>query len=171
MNTYMMLVIWGLLIVIAIFDLKENRIPNKYLLLIIFFTSMLKLTSQEAISTSFINGFLGASIMFSGALILHLIKALAPGDVKLLGCIGYLVGWGNLTTTSYWLVIASGMISALFGLFMVAGEGAIIRSKKDYYLSLFLGGSSNFFHGDTGGKLRMPLAPSVVVGLALSHYF
>ncbi|WP_157935201.1 A24 family peptidase [Vibrio sp. 10N.286.49.B3] len=169
----MNITIWALLVVIAVYDAREHRIPNVYLMLLLVLHSIVIITNSTALWHSFSGALLGGVVLFSGALLLYLLKAMAPGDVKFLGVIGFLVGWGNLLAVSYWILLAAGVV-ALFDYILLKRPNAnLLRgfsSVRDSTLS------TQIFISERGFVRRencqkMPFAPSAVLGLALFYYF
>ncbi|OED71276.1 hypothetical protein A143_05675 [Vibrio splendidus ZS-139] len=170
------LVFWVLLVVVSVFDIKENRIPNKVLILFILLYFIL------SINSGFTWGLLAISLagsvaFFVSGLVLYFLRAMSAGDVKFLGVIGLYIGWGNLLDISYYIIIAAGIIAAFYLLYNRANsESLTVRSYFEEKLMLVSGVSTNTRNSSTAhsrysNKVTMPFAPSVVIGLAMYSYF
>ncbi|WP_261823659.1 prepilin peptidase [Vibrio neonatus] len=161
---------WSLLFLIAIVDLKENKIPNVLLILLFTFQVLTLYTTQISI----LNFILGGVVLFSGAFALFYIRAMSPGDVKLLGVVGFCVGFDSLGTCVFWIILASGLVGGLFVLYNFSFLGInnpmiLINEPKLYTrVNSNVGNTNPWRYGD---KLTMPFAPSVMIGLALFYYF
>ncbi|WED21279.1 prepilin peptidase [Vibrio sp. JC009] len=160
----MSILFWSLLLVIAIYDLRENRIPNNCLLLLIVIYIAQYAYQPVPLSTVGLN-VLASFAMFFSCMVLFFLRAMSPGDVKLLGVLGYWIGWGNLLSASYYILISAGIIGLI-----VIFQDVISNTSKYRNLILLLDkeGRKQFVTKD---NLRMPFAPSVFVGLAMYQYF
>ncbi|TKF20596.1 prepilin peptidase [Vibrio genomosp. F6] len=169
----MNLAIWGCLITIAVYDARDNRIPNKLLLFILFLfviENILAGTPLTTLSKAFISG----SLFFSIGLVFYFLKAMAPGDVKLLGVVGVIMDWGSLFTVSYWILLSGALIGCFYYLEMASVNPIRFKLWADKWLVYFLYGVKRDTYQQTvrqSEKLRMPFAPVVVIGLALHSYF
>ncbi len=176
--------ILSVLLVLAVFDIRESRIPNVWLLSlfsIIAISKVVVLADGWQIITDLSSGLL----FFSLALILHLINAMAPGDVKLLGVYGFLIGWDNALTAGYFLGIAMVLIGGLYLIHAHAREyhKSLLAEARDYFsatpvrpvsLYLFLTQYQGSVKRRTKQEQmadRMPFAPVVVIGYALYRYY
>lgn len=161
------LLMWSLLIAIAISDLKENRIPNKAILLLV----VLFLVQALFDVVSWKEGLLGGLAMFSASLGLHLIRVMAPGDVKLLGAVGLFIGWGHLTDVILYIIVAGGLIGSFFLALDIANRPDRYHLSRISFSNLILLSSNQTRQVLRYQPLRMPFAPSVVTGLALAGYY
>lgn len=164
--------IWFVLLVIAVSDARDHRIPN--ILLIITLTLCgLKMLLLPSFSPSFVEALMGGGAMFFGALILHILRVMAPGDVKLLGVVGFWLGWGHLLDLSLWIAVATVLVGSIYSLIKAAGREQSIKRQLERYKLLFAYGRSGTRVLEEGieSKLRMPFAPVIVIGLALQSYF
>ncbi|MGF1799357.1 prepilin peptidase [Vibrio gigantis] len=170
------LVFWVLLIVVSVFDVTENRIPNKVLILFIllyFISTINNGFTWDSLASSL----LGASVFFFSGLVLYFLRAMSAGDVKFLGVIGLYVGWGNLLDTSYYILIAAGVIAVFYLLYNRANsESLTVRGYFEEKIMLVSGMSVSTrnlstAHSRYSNKVTMPFAPSVVIGLAMYSYF
>lgn len=161
----MSLFFWFILLIISCHDLKENKIPNVMLVVLLIF---------KVISLSFQNGsfwyaILGGLLFFSGGFILYLLRALSPGDVKLLGVIGFYVEYGNLVEASLCITIYSGVVAVFYLMYNLSFLGVTNLSVIFMQPSLLKGSNTNYNKSQVGrysGKLTMPFAPCVVLGMA-----
>ncbi len=115
----------SLLIVIAFIDLKHQIIPDGLIILgfIIGFIFNILITPR----TSFIQGIMGLLIGGGLFLIIAVVTngAMGGGDIKLMGVLGFALGW------KYILLIAflSFVIGALISIFLLIFK---IKGRKDY---------------------------------------
>lgn len=158
MSTYIS--IWVLLLLISFYDLSENRIPNKLLVLLIIF--------------GFIHGFrevgireqaLGLLLYFFSGLMLYFVKVMSAGDVKLLGVVGLIFGASNIVDVGYYILMASGLIGTMY-LFLFK-----VNNLEFQGCSLSINPLNKQIHARYKEKITMPFAPSVVIGLAMYSYF
>ncbi len=170
------LVFWVLLVMVSVFDVKDNRIPNNVLILFIllyFITSIDSGLTWGSLGSSLV----GATVLFLSGLVLYFLRAMSAGDVKLLGVIGLYIGWGSLLQVSYYILLASGMIGTLYLLYNRANNSEItVRRYFEEKLMLVSGISPHLksepvAHSRYSNKVTMPFAPSVVIGLAMYSYF
>jgi prepilin peptidase CpaA len=158
MSTYIS--VWVLLLLISFYDLSENRIPNKLLVLLLIF--------------GFFHGFhqigikeqaLGLVLYFSSGLILYYMKVMSAGDVKLLGVMGMIFGASSIIDVGYYILIASGLIGTMY-LFLFK-----VNTLEFQGCSLSVNPLNKQIHARYKEKITMPFAPSVVIGLAMYSYF
>ncbi|WP_040891059.1 prepilin peptidase [Vibrio ezurae] len=164
------MIFWSLLFLISINDLKDHKIPNVFLLVLVFYQSL----NIYVLQLSLFDFILGGITIFLISLILFFLKVMSPGDVKLLGTVGFCVGIENLWGCTVWIFIASGLIGILFTVYNFSFLGIknpllLINEPKLYTrINTNAQNSNPWRYGD---KLTMPFAPSVMVGLALFYYF
>ncbi|EEW05864.1 hypothetical protein SX4_0050 [Vibrio mimicus SX-4] len=101
---------------------------------------------------------------------------MSPGDVKLLGVVGMIVGWEAMGDAAYWITISAGMVAALFMLLHYAQNPDSLSQVVGRYSQQAMSGnipilSSLQSRVSMQAKLTMPFAPAVVIGLAMFHYF
>ncbi|WP_167494609.1 MULTISPECIES: prepilin peptidase [Vibrio] len=167
----MIIFIWSILLIISVYDLRDNRIPNIWLLPLIISS-----VAHHVMISGWNAGLLALAaggVAFLFGLTLYFIKAMAPGDVKLIGAVGVFIGWGNLLAACYWIIIGAGVVGILFSLQFFATRTQESKLALNKYSQLFLYGNGKALYSSphTDNKLRMPFAPSVVIGLALYSYF
>lgn len=170
MNT----MVWSLLFLVAVFDAREHRIPN-YLLIIILSLSFLdKLLFSPDFSLLFYS-FITGITCFIVALILYFLRVMAPGDVKLLGVIGFWVGSEHILGVVYWIGVSSVLVGLLYGCLRLAEYPGQFKSLINKYsmLAQFGAAGTKVLHTpkEMSQRYRMPFAPVVVIGLALHFYF
>ena len=157
------LVSWGILLAIAISDLKDNKIPNKlvvYLFFSLFFNRLIIGLDD------WYGAFLGGLVVFFSGLVFYLLKAMAAGDVKLLAVIGFWVGWGNLLETGYYILIAATVLGCLH--FM---HNQITNRASFSFFNLVLSVNKSTRKYADYTVTKMPLAPAIAIGLALHSYY
>lgn len=165
------IIIWPILFSIGVSDAKEHRIPNKLLLLVLFFC-LLDLGLHWSLDL-FFDRLLAGITMFILGLFLFFAKAMSAGDVKLLGVIGILVGWVQLPSVGYWIIISAGVVGVFYSIYnSIESPSLLYRIKKSAneltikQVMLML-----ITRNVAINKTVMPFAPIVVIGLALHSYF
>jgi len=97
--------IWFILFLISFYDLSENKIPNKLLIILAVVGvpfGMFDVGVKEQI--------LGFVLYFSGGLFLYFIRVMSAGDVKLLGVIGLIFGASSIVDVGYYILMSCGFI-------------------------------------------------------------
>ncbi|MGO2161355.1 MAG: A24 family peptidase [Vibrio toranzoniae] len=167
---------WGLVFLIAVYDVEKHRIPNKILILFLFLYLTLMLTNDFTLNSLFLS-LTGSVAFFSMGLFLYFLRAMSAGDVKLLAVIGLYIGWGSLLDVTYYILIASGVIGTFYLLYNRANNSEITVRRYVEEKLLFVSGISpnvnneSVVHSRYSNKVTMPFAPSVVIGLAMYSYF
>ncbi len=177
--------VWVVLIIIGVFDAREYRIPNIFvlflLLLCVYFSVVNSINLNDFSSLE--QGALGFVCALATTLPMHLIKVMAAGDVKLVAVLGFAVGYGNLSSFFEFTVYSSLFIGVMylllnnvenFRLDTVSEKEGVksIRTPFGFYYGLlerlyFI--KHNFAHKKNISY--MPFAPILVVGLAMYEYF
>ncbi|MEZ9920154.1 hypothetical protein BCT86_05645 [Vibrio breoganii] len=165
-----MLLIFSFLLVIAISDITENKIPNKVLVCWLGIQTIVIISS----SVGFLDSFLGGFFLFSVGLVFYTTKAMSAGDVKLLGVLGYAIGWNLSLSFLFWVIISSGMIAMLYlarnlSLLGIGNPIYFFTDPRLFSKNNDISNNSNISRYNQ--KLTMPFAPCVVIGLALAQYF
>ncbi|PMG37206.1 hypothetical protein BCS96_02305 [Vibrio breoganii] len=175
----MLLLYWPFFLSIAITDLRENRIPNALLL------SLICVRATELIwhmDLSFgLESLISGLALFGIGLILFLIRAMSPGDVKLLFVVGFVTGVSDIGNLLYWILISGGLVASfcLFNERARSYDNSPLFSRVTSILNLR---STNQINKKEqvpkkaastryGDKLVMPFAPSIVIGMAMFYYF
>lgn len=168
------IVIWIVLFAIAVSDAKEHRIPNYLLLLIVlvsFINKVFILQDYHFLLWSTVSGI----TCFVAALCLYFLRVMAPGDVKLLGVVGFWLGSEHILGAVYWIAVASVVIGLLYALLRLAESPMQFKSLVNKYSIYALygatGGKTLSGSKERSAKYQMPFAPVVVVGVALYFYF
>lgn len=166
--------IWLGFVAIAVSDAREHRIPNSYLLVVLALC-LINVFLQLDAWHSLVTALAGGAALFFSSLALHLLRVMAPGDVKLLGVVGFWLGWGQLMAVSAWIAFASVVVGLFYAALNRIRTGASIKElMTKYSLLVAYGSQTNTIVSGKGGfenKLRMPFAPVVVIGMALFYYF
>jgi prepilin peptidase CpaA len=121
----------------------------------------------EVIAWSLASG----AVFFLFSLVFYFIKILAPGDVKLLGVVGYWLGWGHFGDVLFWISFSTVVVGCLYLIIYCSKQDIPLKSLVLNYSSLFSLGKANSSSISIGTDLVMPFAPVVVIGLALNSYF
>lgn len=165
--------IWLGLFVISVSDAREHRIPN-YMLLFVLCLSLIDKSLSATPMPLLFAALAGAGVMFICSFVLYCIRAMAPGDVKLLGVVGFIIGWGQLLDAAYWIGIATVVVGVFYALIRLAERPESAKLTLTKY-SLIASGAGAIDKGSSdkqlADKLRMPFAPIVTIGLALQQYF
>ncbi|ANO32220.1 hypothetical protein A6E01_02895 [Vibrio breoganii] len=162
---------WLLLFAVSLCDLREQRIPN-FLLVVIIITRLIELTISFNANV-FVQSVTSAFILFGIGLFFFFLRAMSPGDVKLLFVVGFITATPDVSSLLFWLLMGGGLVAFFYYFFHRAN---LINSK---------GSISNLGTADLdeqskgnprssiryGNKLVMPFAPSVMIGMAMFYYF
>lgn len=172
----MSLLFWLLIFVIGVFDAREYRIPN-YLLLMLFFTQLIIFDfSNRDINLIFYNSY-SFFITFIIGLLFYLFKIMAAGDVKLLAVIGFSIGYDGLINYSQYVAISCIFIG---GMYWLLNKSQVLDTRipvaKSSYEQLINHFSIETYYVFNDFKQRknityMPLAPVLIVALAMQQYF
>ncbi|ASJ37821.1 A24 family peptidase [Vibrio vulnificus] len=166
--------IWFCLLVVAVYDARDNRIPNAWLLPLTLLACLhwgLKGDSSQLFLA------IGAgAIYFGSGLVLFFLKAMSPGDVKLLGVVGMVIGWDAMGEVAYWITLSAGLVALFFMMLHYARYPDSLQKLVGRYSFQAMSGQVpllSVYPSEVAvqGKLTMPFAPAVVIGLALFHYF
>ncbi|MEZ9356258.1 prepilin peptidase [Vibrio breoganii] len=164
------IILWGIFCIIAVCDLREHRIPNRLLILALVFKTFIFVLTDASLDM-FFESIYSATMLFALGLLFYFLRGMSPGDVKLLGVIGYITGITEFQSLLFYLVMAGGVV-AIFCLLDAISQGYKPKSLKQRTNELVL--SKQLWsvpHSRYEQKLVMPFAPSVVIGLALFYYF
>lgn len=166
--------IWFCLLVVAVYDARDNRIPNAWLLPLTLL-ACLHWVAKGDFSQLFLA--IGAGVIyFSSGLVLFFLRAMSPGDVKLLGVVGVVIGWDAMGTVAYWITLSAGLVALFFMMLHYAQYPDSLQKLVGRYSFQAMSGQVPLLSVYPSevvvqGKLPMPFAPAVVIGLALFHYF
>lgn len=161
------LLMWSLLIAVSVSDLKEHRIPNKLVLMLVALSVFAMLSGQLSVYDSL----KGGAALFTGSLVLYLIGAMAAGDVKLLGAVGLFSGWQDLGVLIYYILIAGGVIAVFYLALDVANRPSRYKLSNISPSNLILLTNKHSRQTVKYKPLRMPFGPTVVIGMALANYY
>jgi prepilin peptidase CpaA len=167
---------WIILLIVAVCDVAQHRIPNRLLLLMIMLF-LLQLSihfSFEQLRVSLTGGL----ALFLCGLLLYSVRAMSAGDVKLLGVVGLYIGWGNLQPLAYYITLSAGIVGVTYICHHCAShDGLGVKSYFEQKVISVTNISSNMeqakpgIHSRYKDKVTMPFAPAVVIGLAMYSYF
>ncbi|EGR0235015.1 prepilin peptidase [Vibrio vulnificus] len=166
--------IWFCLLVVAVYDARDNRIPNAWLLPLTLL-ACLHWVAKGDFSQLFLA--IGAGVIyFSSGLVLFFLRAMSPGDVKLLGVVGVVIGWDAMGAVAYWVTLSGGLVALFFMMLHYAQYPDSLQKLVGRYSFQAMSGQVPLLSVYPSevvvqGKLTMPFAPAVVIGLALFHYF
>ncbi|MFM2588991.1 prepilin peptidase [Vibrio sp. TBV020] len=168
------IIIWMVLFAVAVSDAKEHKIPN-YLLMVIFALVCADIILIDKNFSLLFYSLTTGITCFIVALLLYFLKVMAPGDVKLLGVVGFWVGSEHILGSVYWIAISSVIVGLFYAVLRLADSPEQLRTKLNKYSMLAQFGTSGTKVLQAPKKMeehyRMPFAPVVVIGLALYFYF
>ncbi|CAE6915107.1 prepilin peptidase [Vibrio sp. B1FLJ16] len=174
--------LWIVLVVVAVSDAKAHRIPNKLLVLLLMSLclSLLLHIPQEALWPVLLDKSAAFGIAFVFALALHLARVMAPGDVKLISVLGFLLGTGELVHYLYYVCLITAFVGAMYWMLnrlhmeqqSEINEQASAISLTGMAVNLQLSKEALKTKVTSGKDLTyMPFAPILVMGLALHQYY
>ena len=168
----MSFIYWILFSVLAIFDARENRIPNQYLCLLLC-AAILEIFLSSDVTVGMSSAILGGCFFFGLGWTMYLSKAMSAGDVKLLAVVGFIVGWGSLTPVFVSICFATVMVGSFYCFQYLAYKPMLLKQSLTRYQLAAYGGLQALKQsgGKSEDKIRMPFAPIVVIGLAWHQYF
>lgn len=169
METSFNLVIWSLLLIIGVFDSRECKIPNSSILVLLII-SVFASTTYVGGDGLLLSRFSAFAVMFLATLILYVLKGIAAGDVKLAAVIGYILGWNSLDEYCW------------FFAFCCLFVGVMFRQLKNInnvdYIYVELCSTEGIKQSDSHKNVmdrknttHMPLAPVMIIALAMTNYF
>nr|WP_267134786.1 A24 family peptidase [Vibrio sp. A1-b2] len=156
---------WVILFIIGVYDAREHRIPNFWVLLLLSVAIVVSLGSPIDISERLY----GFALLFILMLLLYLVGGVAAGDVKLAAVIGYILGWEELASYSWAFAFSCLFIGVMYQL--------IKRLTTDVqygylgYQAVLVSVSFKSMKPMQTNATYMPLAPVMIVALAINSYF
>lgn len=186
MNTSIL--IWTLLVIIGVSDARRHRIPNKLLVLLLALlcVSTLMQTQQQVLWVIFLDKSAAFGLAFAFGLVLHLLRVLAPGDVKLIAVLGFYLGTAGLVSYLYHVCLITALVGTMYWLLnrlslATSAEVNIDNDTEEKVSHITLTGMVVSMQLNqqalkkrivTGNDLTyMPFAPILVMGLALHQYY
>ncbi|USD33059.1 MULTISPECIES: A24 family peptidase [Vibrio] len=172
----MNLLIWIVLFAVAVSDAKEHRIPNSFLLVITGLAIIEKTFISQDLSLLFWS-FITGITCFICTLLLYFFKLMSPGDVKLLGVVGFWLGSEHITQAIFWIAVSSVVVGVFYALLRIAESPEKAKALFNKYSLLAMYGESGSkvvggsFKRKMSDHYRMPFAPVVVLGIAIYFYF
>ncbi|MDV6251365.1 prepilin peptidase [Vibrio sp. EA2] len=156
------LAIWSLLIAIGVSDVRDNKISNKaVLLLMVIVTASVMFNSASDGLEHLYGGFVTFAVCF----ILYLFKVMAGGDVKLLAVLGGWLGPENMWQAVPIIIIAGGILGLFYlAQYIAASSVSLFELVKAYGLQKVTPGWKS------KQPLVIPFAPAIVIGLAYYFY-
>ncbi len=157
-----MMITWPVLFVIGVFDAREQRIPNFWVLILAVMAVLASVFTPTAISDRLI----GFSVFFILMLLLYVVGGVAAGDVKLGAVLGYMMGWGELGSYSWAFAFNCFFIGLMYQM--------LKRTTSNQYLgykSMMVSITFRSMAPMQQNSTYMPLAPVMIISLAMSSYF
>ncbi|MCE0494312.1 A24 family peptidase [Vibrio salinus] len=179
------ILVLGMLLLIGVFDLREHRIPNLCVFILLVLAVSLKLDGMyRDNSVSLWWDFFSGCLFFAFGLVLFLMGAMAPGDVKLLGVVGFFLGWNEALNGAFYLSVAMLIIGVFYYFYFRAQtcHPSVLSMVKDYFshaeisvlsVGVLLRQCNRVRLGQSDKNIinRMPFAPVVVLGVTLFQYY
>ncbi len=156
-----MTLIWPFLFIIGVFDAREQRIPNVWLLMLLSVAIVASLGSPIDISERIYS----FALLFILMLLLYAAGGLAAGDVKLAAVIGYILGWDELASYSWAFAFSCLFIGIMYQLLKRLTAGVL------GYQAVLVSVSFRNMTPMKTNATYMPLAPVMIVALAINSYF
>lgn len=171
----MSLIVWTMLFVVGVYDARQHRIPN-YLLALLMLAGSIQIALGSESHSLFVSHVGAMVLVFVLALLCNLAGWMAPGDVKLLAVVGFLTGFGHLADTFLFIGLSAVFIGVMYGVLNYSLQYKSALSAGDILSKVYLFGmlhpklSRKSLKRSDGKQLVMPLAPVIVVGVALAQY-
>ncbi|UUM30082.1 A24 family peptidase [Vibrio japonicus] len=170
---------WVTLCLIGVSDAREHRIPNQLLLALLVITTLevlftplfdewLEVFTDKA--TSFV-------LCFTVGLLLHFMRVMAAGDVKLIAVLGFLLGLEPLTDYLFYTCVSTAFVGSMYWALNKLPSNLGDKNRGDFSLlsvsAVAYVGGEKIKHAVTTqqGLTYMPFAPVLIIGLAMYHYF
>lgn len=157
--------VWSVLFLIGVFDAREQRIPNFWVLILFILGIVYSFGSPVDISeriTSF-------SVLFIFMWLIYIVGGVAAGDVKLAAVIGYLVGWEELFSFAFAFSFSCLFIGLMYQLLKHLSSGD--QHACCGYQAVLVSVSFRNMTPMEANATYMPLAPVMIVALAINSYF
>ncbi|SHO55467.1 A24 family peptidase [Vibrio quintilis] len=168
----MVFIIWSVLFLIAVVDAREHRIPNKFVVILFVACALYQWQSTWNL-TSLMYELSAGLFLFALGLVVHILRAMSAGDVKLLAGVGVYLGWEGMSQGIFWMAVSSVVVGLMY-----LSLPRVLQSHSSFENAVYLprpvkqnNVPGTRLSGATGGRLQMPFAPIVVIGLALHSYF
>ncbi|WOH39198.1 A24 family peptidase [Thalassotalea fonticola] len=161
LNFTILLTITGMAFIVGLyFDLRTQRIPNAFCLLV----TVIGIASQGYFNQwqGIINALLGLGLAFIVLFPVFVIKALGAGDVKFMMAIGTLLGPQLLSWSILYAIIAGAITSLSFAIYKTGWHGFKATATR-YYHCLYLNRYFKPAAGEAAG-IRVPYAPALALG-------
>lgn len=162
---YPMTLTWPFLFIIGVFDAREQRIPNVWLLILLSVAVLASLGSPIDISERIYS----FALLFILMLLLYTAGGLAAGDVKLAAVIGYILGWDELVSYSWAFAFSCVFIGIMYQLIKRLTAG--VQGGSLGYQAILVSVSFRNMTPMEVNATYMPLAPVMIVALAINSYF
>lgn len=158
--------IWAVLVVIAINDAREYRIPNKLVGVLLVLIVLHLLSTYGGVLEISAEHWYGGLVSFAVCFGLYLLRLMGAGDVKLLGALGILVGLQSLTQFLSVVVLAGAVQSVFYLAHQLANSQLSVKQHFADYVTHNIYGRLG--HGRVKPiQMRVPFAPAIVAALAL----
>lgn len=158
---YLATLVWVVLFVIGVFDARQHRIPNIWVVILLSVAVIASLYSSVDIS----DRLYGFALLFILMLLLYLVGGVAAGDVKLAAVIGYILGWDELASYSWAFAFSCVFIGIMYQLLKRLTAGVL------GYQAVLVSVSFRNMTPMKTNATYMPLAPVMIVALAINSYF
>ncbi|MFA0442269.1 prepilin peptidase [Vibrio sp. 10N.222.51.C12] len=157
--------IWSVLFIIAVFDAKENRIPNTLVTLLLGVIFVHLYTFYGSMSAIPLHYYQGSAVAFVFCFILYLGGLMGAGDVKLIAAISLFVGLDHLLSFAIAIVLTGAVLSVFYLAQKFAISQVNIRQHVRNYMAHNIYGRLNKAP-IKAIEMRIPFAPAIAVALA-----
>ncbi|WP_418641436.1 A24 family peptidase [Vibrio chaetopteri] len=158
--------LWLPLLTVAVFDIRDNRIPNNWVILSLITMVVALALKYNGLTNIPASNLIAFFLMLALGFVLFSMRVMAGGDVKLMAVLALGTGLEHLAT----FLMATVLCGAVYGLFYLFSY--ISRSHltvKDQALKYVREQIVLRRHLATriSNKLRLPFAPAIITGFAL----
>lgn len=167
----MNLAIWTLLFLIVVYDLREQRIPNKLIVLLALIVFLSLLSLEGFGMEQLLSSVGGAAFALAIGLVLYALGIFAAGDVKLIAVLSLWLGYANVGNFYVASVFCGGVISIFFLLERFSKSNVRFRDIFSTYLVSNIYGRIHKSKAIEPVVIKVPFAPAIVSGLILLPYF
>lgn len=158
--------LWLPLLTVAVFDIRDNRIPNNWVILSLISMVAALAFKYQGITNVPVSNLIAFFVMLVLGFALFSMRVMAGGDVKLMAVLALGTGLEHLTTFLM-VTVLCGAVYGLFYLFsyisrshLTLKDQAVAYLREQIVLRRHLATRIS-------DKIRLPFAPAIITGFAL----